>query len=152
MFLEISLNSQDNTCARISFLIKLQALICKKKRYWHKCFHVNFAKFLRTPFLAEHLWWLLPGSVFTTSQTLLTECFGENSYVHLTVSCFCKTSHHKWQGLSLKCVRLFLRGWRWKGQLNKYSEAVIQDSFLVNLLVVGTSGLLFLNFVHTLYE
>ena len=30
-----------------------------KKRLWHKCFLVNFTKFLRTPFLTEHLWWLL---------------------------------------------------------------------------------------------
>ena len=26
-----------------------------KKRLWHRCFPVNFAKFLRTPFLTEHL-------------------------------------------------------------------------------------------------
>ena len=30
-----------------------------KKRLWHRCFPVNFAKFLRTPFLTEHLQWLL---------------------------------------------------------------------------------------------
>ena len=30
-----------------------------KKRLWHKCFPVNFAKFLRTPFLTEHFQWLL---------------------------------------------------------------------------------------------
>ena len=30
-----------------------------KKRLWHRCFPVNFVKFLRTPFLTEHLWWLL---------------------------------------------------------------------------------------------
>ena len=30
-----------------------------KKRPWHRCFPVNFAKFLRTPFLTEHLRWLL---------------------------------------------------------------------------------------------
>ena len=30
-----------------------------KKRLWHRCFPVNFAKFLRTPFLIEHVWWLL---------------------------------------------------------------------------------------------
>ena len=30
-----------------------------KKRLWHSCFPVNFAKFLRTPFLTEHLRWLL---------------------------------------------------------------------------------------------
>ena len=30
-----------------------------KKTLWHRCFPVNFAKFLRTPFFTEHLWWLL---------------------------------------------------------------------------------------------
>ena len=30
-----------------------------KKRLQHRCFSVKFAKFLRTPFLTEHLWWLL---------------------------------------------------------------------------------------------
>ena len=30
-----------------------------KKALWHKCFPVNFAKFLRTPFLIKHLRWLL---------------------------------------------------------------------------------------------
>ena len=30
-----------------------------KKKLWHRCFPVNFAKFLRTPFLTEHLRWLL---------------------------------------------------------------------------------------------
>ena len=37
--LEISQNSQENTCAEASFLIKLQALACNfiKKRLWHMC-------------------------------------------------------------------------------------------------------------------
>ena len=30
-----------------------------QKTLWHRCFPVNFAKFLRTPFFTEHLWWLL---------------------------------------------------------------------------------------------
>ena len=30
-----------------------------KKRLWHRCFPLNFVKFLRTPFGIEHLWWLL---------------------------------------------------------------------------------------------
>ena len=51
MLLEISQNSQENTYARVSILIK--------KRLWHRCFPVKFAKFLRTPFLTEHLQWLL---------------------------------------------------------------------------------------------
>ena len=44
VFLEISQNSQENTCARVYFLIKLQAT-------GNRCFPVNFAKFLRTPYL-----------------------------------------------------------------------------------------------------
>ena len=30
-----------------------------KKRLLHRCFPVNFAEFLRTPFFTEYLWWLL---------------------------------------------------------------------------------------------
>ena len=128
MLLEISQNSQENPCARASFLIKLQAwgipvnfvkflrtpflqnasgrlllklflmwmfwkipkqfleVICQKgvitnfakftgnspfnnigltppsllkKRPLHRCFPMKFAKFSRTPFLKEHLRWLL---------------------------------------------------------------------------------------------
>ena len=49
-FLEISQNSQENTCATVSFL---------KKRLWQRYFPVNFEKFVRTHFLTEHLRWLL---------------------------------------------------------------------------------------------
>ena len=33
--------------------------LLKEVRLWHRCFPVNFAKFLKTPFIIEHLWWLL---------------------------------------------------------------------------------------------
>ena len=46
VFLTISQNPQENTCARVSYLSNFT-----KKRLWHECFTVNFAKFLRTPFL-----------------------------------------------------------------------------------------------------
>ena len=78
MFLGILQNSQENTCARLFFLIKLQASVeainvqreiarvgynltrlrpatLLKKRLWHRCFPVNFAKFLGTLFVTEHL-------------------------------------------------------------------------------------------------
>ena len=58
-FLEILQNSLENACARVSFL---------KKRLWHRCFPVNFAKFLRTSFLIEHLRWLL--LTFQSESTL----------------------------------------------------------------------------------
>ena len=56
MFREILQNSQKNTCAKASFLIKLQTSI--KKRLWHRCFPGNFTKFLRTPFLQNTSGWL----------------------------------------------------------------------------------------------
>ena len=61
VLLKISENSREITCARVSFLIKLKniKLIKLKKRLWHRCFPVNFPKFLRTTFLLEHLWRLL---------------------------------------------------------------------------------------------
>ena len=37
----------------------LRSAISLKKRLRHKCFPVNFVKFLRIPFSTEHLWWLL---------------------------------------------------------------------------------------------
>ena len=58
----ISQNSQENTCIRVSFFNKVAVLTpatLLKKRLWHMCFPVNFAKSLGTPFFIEHLWWLL---------------------------------------------------------------------------------------------
>ena len=53
VFVEISQNSQENTCARVFFnkVARLRPVTLLKKRLWHRCFPVNFAKFLRTPFL-----------------------------------------------------------------------------------------------------
>ena len=36
----------------------LRPATLSKKRLWHRCFPVNFVKFLRTPLFIEHLWWL----------------------------------------------------------------------------------------------
>ena len=60
VFLKMLQNSQENTYARVSFLIKLQAYAGNfiKKRPWGRCFPVNFVEFLRTPFLTDHLRWL----------------------------------------------------------------------------------------------
>ena len=37
----------------------LRPTTLSKKRLWHRCFLVNFAKFLRAPFFIEHPWLLL---------------------------------------------------------------------------------------------
>ena len=54
MFLEISQNSQEKLVL-VSFLIKLQAKACNfiKKEAVAQVFFVDFAKFLRTPFLID---------------------------------------------------------------------------------------------------
>ena len=53
VFLEISQISQENTCARVSFLIKLQSWTCNfiKKENLAQVFSLSFARFLRTPFI-----------------------------------------------------------------------------------------------------
>ena len=69
VFLEFSQNSQEKTCARVFFnkVAELKPAPLLKKRLWHRCFPVNFVKYLRTSFFIEHLWWLL----LKTKQTLL---------------------------------------------------------------------------------
>ena len=42
-----------------------------KKSLWHKCFPVNFAKFLRTPFLQNRSWRLLPINLVEWYSNLL---------------------------------------------------------------------------------
>ena len=37
----------------------LRTVTLLKKRFWYKCFTVNFSKFLKTTSTTEHLWWLL---------------------------------------------------------------------------------------------
>ena len=40
-----------------------------KKRLWHRCFPVNFVKFLRTPLFIEHLWWLLLHDILSVKES-----------------------------------------------------------------------------------
>ena len=37
----------------------LRTVTLLKKRFWYRCFPVNFSKFLKTPSITEHLRWLL---------------------------------------------------------------------------------------------
>ena len=80
VFLEISQNSQESTWARVSFLKKITSLrpaTLSKKRLWHRCFPVNFVKFLRIPFYIEHLLWLLLSCI---SKNCLTWKISEAYY------------------------------------------------------------------------
>ena len=54
VFLKISHNIQEITCARVSFFNKVAGLrpaTLLQKRLWHRYLPENFAKFLRTTFL-----------------------------------------------------------------------------------------------------
>ena len=55
-------------------VVGLRPATLLKKRLWHGCFPVNFAKFLRTPFLKEHLWWLLLKWSFSSYSFWLLKC------------------------------------------------------------------------------
>ena len=71
MFLKISLNSQEKTCAsRVSFFNKRPL----KKRLWHRFFPVNFAKFLRIVFLQNTSGRLLLLAVYFYFLTFLLNC------------------------------------------------------------------------------
>ena len=78
VFSEISQNSQENTCARDSFLIKLHArpATLLKKRLWHRRFPVNFAKILRTPFSQNN-----SGRLFLLRLTFLLPPLEKNGYL-----------------------------------------------------------------------
>ena len=52
-----------------------------KQRLWRRCFLENFAKFLRTPFLIEHLWWLLLSYGHSSNRCILTR----NNFITLIV-------------------------------------------------------------------
>ena len=58
---EILQYSQENTCIGVPFqeIVGLEPSKSIKRRRQHRCFPVNIAKFLRTAFPIEQLWWLL---------------------------------------------------------------------------------------------
>ena len=67
-----------------------ESLCLSKKRLWHRCFTVNFAKFLRTPFFIKHLWWLLLIIIYTWSNSLdlgFSYTFNLKCLIPLDVSC-----------------------------------------------------------------
>ena len=58
VLLKISQNSQENTCARVSFLIKLQAEACNfiKNETLAQVFSCAFCVIFRNTFFTEHTW------------------------------------------------------------------------------------------------
>ena len=59
MFLRILQHSQENTCARVSFLIKLQALCFNKKETLAQVFSCECCEISQNTFFKETFRWLL---------------------------------------------------------------------------------------------
>ena len=69
---------ESKECESKEYLVlnkRLRPATLLKKRLWHRCFPVNLVKFLRTPFLIEHQWWLLLKIVSWKSLTIYTKNF-----------------------------------------------------------------------------
>ena len=67
-----------------------------KKGLWHRCFFVTFAKFLRIPFLTEHLWWLLLFVFIQVGQMIMLK----NGDLDITWTFYIK----KWSGINFWSV------------------------------------------------
>ena len=76
VFLEISQNSQESTCARVSFLMKMQDKACNfiKKETLPLVFSCEFCDICKNTFFTEHLRWLLLliAALIFISQTLVS--------------------------------------------------------------------------------
>ena len=86
LFLKILQNSQEKTCARVSFWYscRLNPATLLKKRLQHRCFCVNFIKYLITHFLQNTSGRLLLKMLFRTSFLCL------DFYVTNVVLCYYK--------------------------------------------------------------
>ena len=89
VFLEISQNSQENTCARVSFLIKLQeACNFIKKEALAQVFSCEFCEISENTFFIEHLWTAASGNAkkkFNTDSFLKTKFF-EKSRIYFKMA------------------------------------------------------------------
>ena len=91
-----------------------------KKRLCHRCFPVNFAKFLRTPFFTEHLRWLLLKKVI---------CWYRKLIIHIIISFICNF----WQAINKSNIdieKLLILFWlQLKNQFKTIFEVCVQFPF-----------------------
>ena len=101
-----------------------------KKKLCHRCFPVNFAKFLRTSVLTEHLWWLLlysePCRTFMieffakAAKTIFTKCsiymFDKGLEIRLLIpmrNCLCYQLFHDGDPYHIEASSLIFRANQW---------------------------------------
>ena len=93
---------------RSSRLVHLRPATLLQMRLWHRCFPVNFVKFLRIPYFTEHLWWLL-----LTFHEIHRKYRCRSFFLIKVFSCkFCK--NFKAPNLQNICQKESFRGVLWK--------------------------------------
>ena len=120
--MKVSQNSQEVTCARVSFLIKLLA--------WQSCFPVNFVKFLRTPFLQN-----------TSGRLLLNVCYlllFQTSSRHATFY-EANMSFFTAEFPQLSNIQLLLLHLRWTRDLHSILDIVMLTYEIWFLCFLGSS-------------
>ena len=70
-----------NRLETIYLFARIRPATLSKKRLWQRCFPVNFAKFLRTLFVTERLWWLLPHIISNVIKQFRNYGFKLRSYL-----------------------------------------------------------------------
>ena len=94
-FLFISNHFISNLSWHVKLLMLTQARRnrgkkCRIDTLWHRCFPVNFGKFLRTPFFTEHLRWLLllqdiSGRLLLILKKLNIQTFNSNNSILINI-------------------------------------------------------------------
>ena len=106
VFLEVSQNSHENICTRVSFLIKLQAseaCITIKKETLVMEFSCEFWEISKNTFLTEHLWttasnfWIFRSSsqagILKAMKYLIRSFFAKKSFCYINIFlCSTKTA------------------------------------------------------------
>ena len=125
MFLKISQNSQENTCARVSFLIKLG--------FWHKYFLVNFTKFLRTLSLKN-----TPGRLLLYLLTIFLTYLFINDLKSKCKLTYSKPQRSKTYYLTNTYGTIFTRIWSRNQEIHVFMS-VIRPTFDASYLAIQKS-------------
>ena len=116
LFLLLRSSRQEVLCEK-----GLRPTTLLRKRLWHSCFPVNFVKFLRTPFLTEHLWWLLL-AILSGLYRVKNFCYSEQIIPSRKFLLFC--IGYIWSRAFILINILFITNWNSKNVLPSvtYSE------------------------------
>ena len=108
-------SAKKHLCLRLFFneVTNLRSATLLKKRFWHRCFPANFAKFLRIPFVqntSERL--LIWTTASETSNTKYLELIKRRSKVQeKNMSCNCALNFDQWKTFSKNHKPM--RVWLW---------------------------------------